>query len=112
MIVALVDGAIAYIVVRSFGASSGVALFVAILFFLCTLPFAMFFGAIGRKEDRDEERNEALREICRKVGRTKRFSSNTPNLSQVPKHTVRDDRVVIVDNRQVNIYNGTKPKEK
>ena len=92
------------------GVPAKVAVGIGSAVFVISIPFSMLFGWAERSERRAEERNESLHEIARKE--SKRVIPPTGGSGTRRKRVYRDDRVVIVDNRQVNIYNGVEPKEK
>lgn len=78
---------------------------------MISIPFSIIFGWAERSERRAEERNEALEDIAQQTRRrTHRSGDTTPKV--VHRDLVlKDDRAVIIDNRQVNIYSGIKPRE-
>ena len=85
---------------------------------MISIPFSIIFGWAERSERREEERNEALEDIAYGVRRgggyspRKQRSTGEPIPPKGGSGTVyKDDRAVIIDNRQVNIYNGVKPRE-
>ena len=113
MITALVVAILGYVVLVGAGVPSDWAIGIAALLFFCTWPFAAVINAFGRAEDRRDREVDAIEHVAydRHIRRSKRGGEATLPTAQ-PKVVFRDDRVVINDNRQVNIYNGDTPKEK
>ena len=83
------------------------AIGIAATVFVISIPFSVIFGWAERSARRADERNEALEDIARGVRMSGRFRSDRPNTVSGPRTIVKDDRAVIIDNRQVNIYNGS-----
>lgn len=119
MITATLVAAGGFALALSLGAPDWLAVIISLLLFFCTLPFAMLTDHVGRRRDSEERKIRALEKIARNG-----WMKNGPP----PKEMVRprpppvppqggsgtvykDDRAIIIDNRQVNIYNGIKPKE-
>ena len=81
------------------------AIGIAAAVFVISIPFSVIFGWAERSARRADERNEALEEIAQKI------VPPTGGSGTQRKTFIKDDRAVFIDNRQVNIYNGVKPKE-
>jgi hypothetical protein len=105
-ITSLIVAVIGYVAASGLGAPDWLAQAVSVGLFFCTLPFALLFGSIGNAVDRSERKTRALERMARDGRGQQAPRPEYP----VPRLTVKDDRVVIIDNRQVNIYNGEKAK--
>lgn len=114
MIIAFLVGLIAYIALVMHHVPSKFALVIAVVLFFCTLPFACIFGAMDNRADREERGIKALETMARNSRRRPKRPRSPERVPHQGEHSTvyKDDRAVIIDNRQVNIYNGEKPKEK
>ena len=110
MIRSVIIFAVVFFLLFFAGVPAKVAAGIGSAVFVISIPFSVLFGWAERNERRAEERNESLREITRKEHT--RVIPPTGGSGAQHKRVYRDDRVVIVDNRQVNIYSGVEPKEK
>ena len=103
--------AVVFFLLLFVGVPASIAAGIGSAVFVLSIPFSLLFGWAERRTRQADERNEALEDIAIGVRKTGRFRSDIPNIAAAPKTFIKDDRAVFIDNRQVNIYNGVKPKE-
>ena len=98
--------AVVFFLLLFVGVPASIAAGVGSAVFVLSIPFSLLFGWAERRTRQADERNEALEDIAQRI------VPPTGGSGTQRKTFIKDDRAVFIDNRQVNIYNGTKPKEK
>ena len=97
--------AVVFFLLLFVGVPASIAAGIGSAVFVLSIPFSLLFGWAERRTRQADERNEALEEIAQRI------VPPTGGSGAQRKTFIKDDRAVFIDNRQVNIYNGVKPKE-
>ena len=97
--------AVVFFILLLVGVPASIAAGVGSAVFVLSIPFSLLFGWAERRTRQADERNEALEDIAQRI------VPPTGGSGTQRKTFIKDDRAVFIDNRQVNIYNGAKPKE-
>lgn len=97
--------AVVFFLLLFVGVPASIAAGIGSAVFVLSIPFSLLFGWAERRTRQADERNEALEEIAQRI------VPPTGGSGTQRKTFIKDDRAVFIDNRQVNIYNGVKPKE-
>lgn len=97
--------AVVFFLLLFVGVPASIAAGVGSAVFVLSIPFSLLFGWAERRTRQADERNEALEDIAQRI------VPPTGGSGTQRKTFIKDDRAVFIDNRQVNIYNGVKPKE-
>lgn len=111
MIRSVIIFALVFFLLLFFGVPAKIAAGIGSAVFVISIPFSLIFGWAERSERRAEERNESLREIARKEHKRLPVPPMGGSGTRPVKRVYKDDRAIIIDNRQVNIYNGIEPRE-
>ena len=105
MIRSVIIFAVVFFLLLFVGVPASIAAGIGSAVFVLSIPFSLLFGWAERRTRQADERNEALEEIAQRI------VPPTGGSGTQRKTFIKDDRAVFIDNRQVNIYNGVKPKE-
>ena len=97
--------AVVFFLLLFVGVPASIAAGIGSAVFVLSIPFSLLFGWAERRTRQADERNEALEDIAQRI------VPPTGGSGTQRKTFIKDDRAVFIDNRQVNIYNGVKPKE-
>ena len=97
--------AVVFFLLLFVGVPASIAVGIGSAVFVLSIPFSLLFGWAERRTRQADERNEALEDIAQRI------VPPTGGSGTQRKTFIKDDRAVFIDNRQVNIYNGAKPKE-
>ena len=100
--------AVVFFLLLFVGVPANIAAGIGSAIFVLSIPFSLIFGWAERSRRQAEDRNEALADIARGIEESGR---NDRVRSAGPCKIIKDDRAVFIDNRQVNIYNGSDAAE-